>query len=72
MNKFIELEKRFENIMKCIRELPAKQSNDINLPNENKVVSDNQLSKDEFFKLSSSTFKPLIILVVSPKYSLSE
>ena len=53
MNKFLELEKRFEKIMEGIEKLPLKQSNGIKPAPKKKPVTDNFLPSDEIYKLSS-------------------
>ena len=53
MNKFLELEKRFEKIMDGIEKLPLKQSNGVNASEKKDVVTDDLLSTDEIYKLSS-------------------
>ena len=51
MNKFLELEKRFEKIMEGIEKLPLKQSNEVNPSLKKEVVTDDLLSTDETHKL---------------------
>ena len=53
MNKFLELEKRFEKIMEGIEKLPLKQSNGINTSQKKRAVTDDLLSTDEIYKLSN-------------------
>ena len=53
MNKFLELEKRFEKIMEAIEKLPLKQSNGVNSSLKKEVVTDDLLSTDETHKLSN-------------------
>ena len=53
MNKFLELEKRFEKIMDGIEKLPLKQSNGVNPSEKKDVVTDDLLSTDEIYKLSN-------------------
>ena len=53
MNKFLELEKRFERIMESIEKLPLKQSNEINSLHKDNVDSQDLSSKDEICKLSN-------------------
>ena len=53
MNKFLELEKRFEKIMEGIEKLPLKQSNGVNPSLKKEVVTDDLLSTDETHKLSN-------------------
>ena len=53
MNKFLELEKRFEKIMVGIEKLPLKQSNGVNSSLKKEVVTDDLLSTDETHKLSN-------------------
>ncbi len=53
MNKFLELEKRFEKIMKGIEKLSLKQSNDKNPTDKKDVLTDDFLSKDQIYELSS-------------------
>ena len=52
MNKFLELEKRFEKIMKDIEKLTLKHSNEIGSSEKKEVVPSNLMSKDELDKLS--------------------
>ena len=53
MNKFLELEKRFEKIMEGIEKLPLKQSNGINTSQEKDAVNDDLSSTEEIYKLSN-------------------
>ena len=53
MNKFLELEKRFEKIMEGIEKLPFKQSNGVKPSQKKDAVTDDLLSKDEINKLSN-------------------
>ena len=53
MNKFLELEKRFEKIMEGIEKLPLKQSNGVNSSEKKDVFTDDLLSTDEIYKLSN-------------------
>ena len=53
MNKFLELEKRFEKIMEGIEKLPLKQSNEVNPSQKKDVVTDDLLSTEEIYKLSN-------------------
>ena len=52
MNKFLELEKRFEKIMEGIEKLPLKQSNGVNASEKKDVVTDDLSPTDEIYKLS--------------------
>ena len=53
MNKFLNLEKRFEKIMESIEKLPLKRANGIGSSQKSDVIAENLLSKEEFFKLSN-------------------
>ncbi len=53
MNKFLELEKRFEKIMEDIEKLPLKQSNVINPSQKKDAVTDVLLPSEEISKLSN-------------------
>ena len=53
MNKFLELEKRFEKIMRGIEKLPLNKSNEINSSQGNEILSDQLLKKDEIYRLSN-------------------
>ena len=53
MNKFLELEKRFEKIMEGIEKLPLKQSSEINTSQKKDAVTDDLLSTEEIYKLSN-------------------
>ena len=53
MNKFLELEKRFEKIMEGIEKLPLKQSNGVNSSQKKDVVTNDLLAADEIYKLSN-------------------
>ncbi len=53
MNKFLELENRFEKIMEGIEKLPLKKSNGINTSQKKGAVTDDLLSTDEVYKLSN-------------------
>ncbi len=53
MNKFLELEKRFEKIMEGIEKLPLKKSNDINSSQKKDAVTDDLLPMEEIYKLSN-------------------
>ena len=52
MNKFIELEKRFEKIMIGIENLSLKQSNEINSLQYNVPHSENLLQEGDLYQLS--------------------
>ncbi len=53
MNKFLELEKRFEKIMEGIEKLPLKQSNVSNPSQKKDAVTDDLLPAEEIYKLSN-------------------
>ena len=53
MNKFLELEKRFEKIMEGIEKLPLKQSNVSNPSQKKDAVTDDLLPMEEIYKLSN-------------------
>ncbi len=53
MNKFLELEKRFEKIMEGIEKLPLKQSRGIDTSQKKDALTDDLLSTDEINKLSN-------------------
>ena len=53
MNKFLELEKRFEKIMEGIENLPLKQSNVSNPSQKKDAVTDDLLPAEEIYKLSN-------------------
>ena len=53
MNKFLELEKRFEKIMEGIEKLPLKQSSGINTSQKKGAVTDDLLPAEEIYKLSN-------------------
>ena len=53
MNKFLELEKRFEKIMEGIEKLPLKQSSEINTSQKKDALTDDLLSTDKINKLSN-------------------
>jgi hypothetical protein len=53
MNKFLELEKRFEKVMKSIEKLHFKQSNEEVSSEINDVSTAQKLSNDQINKLSN-------------------
>ena len=53
MNKFLELEKRFEKIMEGIEKLPLKQSNESNPSQKKDAVTNDLLPAEEIYKLSN-------------------
>ena len=53
MNKFLELEKRFEKIMEGIEKLPLNRSNVITPSQKKDAITDDLLPAEEIYKLSN-------------------